>query len=39
MEFFSVSNPTEVFLEIGENYVSVTITIISNISDYCVSVT
>ena len=39
MEFFGVSNPTQVFLEIGRNYVSITITIISNITDYCVSVT
>ena len=39
MEFFGVSNPTQVFSEIGRNYVSITITIISNITDYCVSVT
>ena len=35
-----VTNPAYVFLEIGRNYVSVTVTIISNITDYCcVSIT
>ena len=39
MEFFWVTNPTYGFLEIGRNYVSITITIVSNITDYSVSVT
>ena len=39
MDFFRFSNPTQAFLEIGRNDVSITITIISNITDYCVSAT
>ena len=38
-DFFGLVIQLNFFLEIGRNYVSVTITIISNITDFCVSVT
>ena len=37
--FFALVNQLKVFLEIGRNDMSTTITIISNITDYCVTVT